>query len=216
MFLRLGREKHKFFQGYRYVIGCDEVGRGSLAGPVVAAAVILDFFNKDFITRRRDWLAEIRDSKQLSPIKRSTLARLIRQEAVGWGIGVVDSAVIDKINIHQASLRAMKLAVMALERKVPFETLGKMFVFVDGKFIIPGLKYNQEAVVGGDALIVSLSAASIVAKVYRDNLMIKLDRKYPDYTLAQHKGYGTTQHIDQIQRFGLSPIHRVSYCDNIV
>ncbi len=208
-------EKQKLEQGVRYVIGCDEVGRGSLAGPVVAAAVCFDAANEGFLDRHHEWLKEIRDSKELAPVKRSTLARLIEQYSLGWGIGAVSPTIIDRINIHQATLRAMRLAVLDLAHKVSFETSKENFIFVDGRFIIPGLNLDQEALINGDSLVISISAASIVAKVYRDGLMVKLHKKFPGYNLARHKGYGTFEHIEALKRQGLSPIHRASFCGKI-
>ncbi len=235
-------ENQKYKQGYSHVIGCDEVGKGSLAGPVVAVAIILDLRCKI-----KD-LSEVRDSKMLSQEQREKLQPLIKQHCLAWGIGVVDEKTIDKINIHRATLAAMKLAVgnllasfsgVILRPKCYSEAeesqTGKrsfartdnsreraqddaakgVLVAIDGKFIIPDLNLEQEAVVGGDNKILSVAAASIVAKVYRDDLMRKLHRQYPVYNFARHKGYGTLFHRTMIKQNGLSPIHRRSFCKNL-
>ena len=183
----------------------------------------------------------IRDSKLLSPEKREELSTLIKDNCVVWGIGVVDEKVIDKINIHNATLLAMKKAVEMLLKAYSYEyahrdvvqALGlpmprqekqatglrykdKTFLCIDGKFIIPNfINIEQEAVVDGDNKIISIAAASIIAKVYRDNLMRKLHQQYPIYNFAQHKGYGTLFHRTMILKNGLSAIHRKSFCQKL-
>lgn len=208
-------EKQKLQQNYSIVIGCDEVGRGALAGPVVACAVAfgipeLESMNKEL------WAKEVTDSKLLSPEKRSMLASHIRKSSLGFGIGSVSHKQIDKLNIHNASLLAMQRAVKNLLKKVSHATPQKIFIYVDGKFIVPKLEYEQLAVVGGDGKIFSVSSASIIAKVHRDNLMMKLHNKFPVYNFAQHKGYGTLQHRNAIKKHGLSDIHRPTFCSKII
>lgn len=235
-------EAKKLEQGYSYVIGCDEVGRGCLAGPVAAAAVILPIEadgKLKVISYKVIKSAGIKDSKLLTPDKRKELAAIIKQHAL-WGIGVVDERKIDEINIHHASLLAMRRAVENLLRHcepgvhptgAAISSLDKIasssvkaltprndrfFLCVDGKFKVPNVKLEQQAVVEGDNKILSIAAASIVAKVYRDGLMQKLHNDYPVYNFAQHKGYATLYHRQMVIKHGLSHIHRLSFCGHLV
>jgi ribonuclease HII len=207
-------KKHK--QGFTHIIGCDEVGRGCLAGPVVAAAVILPRVESK--KSKVKSFEEIKDSKLLSPQKREELSVVIKKNCLAWGIGQVDEKIIDKINIHRATLAAMKLAVENLLSANSHELApgGKTFVVIDGKFTIPDLNMEQEAVINGDNKILSIAAASIIAKVYRDDLMRKLHRKYPIYNFWQHKGYGTLLHRTMILQNGLSKVHRKSFCHQLL
>lgn len=177
-----------------YVAGVDEVGRGPLAGPVVAAAVILD------PARPIDGLA---DSKQLSERRREQLDVLIRERALAWALGRAEVEEIDAINILQASLLAMRRAVEALDI-APFKVL------VDGNQC-PRVACAAQAIVGGDATIAAISAASIIAKVARDREMCALDAVYPGYGFARHKGYPSRQHMQALQTLGVTPVHRRSY-----
>ena len=178
----------------RLVAGVDEAGRGPLAGPVVAAAVILDPAVR---------IAGLRDSKRLSPRRRDELDLEIRDRALGCAVARVDADVIDAINILQATMQAMREAVERLD-PAPDEVL------VDGdRSPFPGCAVR--AVVRGDAVVEAISAASILAKVARDREMIDMDRRYPGYGFARHKGYGTRAHRDALLRFGPSPIHRLSF-----
>lgn len=203
---RFGLEQSLRRKGYEIVIGCDEAGRGALAGPVVAAAVV---FDKPV---RADWWEKIRDSKKLSPSLRAELASLIIDHAVGFGIGEVLPRVIDEINIHEATLRAMRDAV----RKSLIGLSGEMAILVDGKFPVPTFECYQQAIVEGDDKVHSISAASILAKVYRDMLMEQMEKEFPGYMFGQHKGYATLEHRKAIKKYGLSPVHRVSFCGNIL
>ncbi len=190
------------------VVGCDEVGRGPLAGPVVAAAV---GFSSSF--GKEGWWNKINDSKMLNAKTREELSKFIKANSE-WGIGVVSSTIIDRINIHQASLLAMKKAVAQLQNK-----LGKkdnLTLLLDGRFAIPNLPITQKAIIGGDATVHSIAAASILAKVHRDKLMIKAHNTYPEYGMDKHKGYGTAHHREAIIKQGLSPVHRISFCGKIV
>ncbi len=205
--MNLKFEKAKLNSGVRYVIGCDEVGRGSLAGPVVACAVALDINCKSM------GLGEVKDSKQLLPAKRRELSALIKERVCAWAVAEVQPATIDKMNIHHATLLAMRRAVEKILKAVPSETC---LVCVDGKFIIPKFGIKQQAVVGGDNKIFSIAAASIVAKVHRDKLMEKLDKVYPEYGFAKHKGYGTLHHRQAIKKSGMSPVHRKTFCSHLV
>lgn len=176
------------------VAGVDEVGRGPLAGPVVAAAVILD---------PQRPIEGLMDSKKLSEKKREQLSAIIRQQALAWSIGRAEVEEIDRINILQASLLAMKRAVEGLATKPEM-------ALVDGNKL-PDLDCPAEAIVKGDSKVPVISAASIIAKVARDNEMLELDKQYPGYGLAKHKGYPTKVHIQALEELGVSPIHRVSY-----
>ncbi|GAB4340457.1 MAG: ribonuclease HII [Candidatus Abyssubacteria bacterium] len=179
--------------GYAVIAGVDEVGRGPLAGPVVAAAVILPPDVR--------W-AEVNDSKLLSDEQRREALTII-SAAADIGVGVVSIEEIDRLNIHRASLLAFKLAIEDLTR-VPD------FVLIDGRHEAT-LGIPQRAIVKGDKLSLSIAAASIVAKVTRDQMMLEYDKRYPQYGFAKHKGYSTAQHIAMIKQFGICPIHRRSF-----
>ncbi len=181
-------------QGCRFVAGVDEAGRGPLAGPVVAAAVIVDGPVD---------LPEVTDSKLLSAAVRERLYEEILRKATDVGVGMVAPEEIDRINILQAALQAMELAVVRL-RVQPDAIL------VDGNRVPAGLP-AAVAVVRGDRLSFCIAAASIVAKVTRDNIMREYDRQFPEYGFARHKGYPTAQHLDAIEKYGLCPIHRRSF-----
>lgn len=180
--------------GFARIAGVDEVGRGCLAGPVLAAAVVLD-------PRRR--IAGLRDSKQLSAATREARYAEIVERAAAWSVAAAGPVEIDEVNIHRASLRAMHTAVLTLE---PLPDL----VLVDG-FAIPGLPMPQRALVGGDARCASIAAASIVAKVTRDRLMVTLHEADPRYGFDRHKGYGTAEHLEALARYGYSTAHRRTF-----
>ena len=181
-------------RGALRIAGVDEVGRGPLFGPVVAAAVILaPGFRFDGLT----------DSKKLTEKKRNELDVEIRANAVCWAIAEVDAETIDRINIRQASLMAMRRAVGQL-------ALSPDYLLIDGRDTID-CECRQQAVVYGDAISFSVAAASVLAKVYRDRLLVELDREYPGYGLAQHKGYGCPAHLAALQRLGPTPLHRKSF-----
>ncbi|VAW93398.1 Ribonuclease HII [hydrothermal vent metagenome] len=181
-------------QNYQYIAGVDEVGRGPLAGPVVAAAVVLD------PTRP---IAGLMDSKVLSEKKREYLAAEIKNNSICWAIGRAEVQEIDDINILQASLLAMKRAVLQLKPAAEFAQ-------VDGNRC-PDLPCPSQAIIKGDASVECISAASIIAKVARDNEMKDYDTIYPGYGLAKHKGYPTKQHIAAINELGITEIHRLSF-----
>jgi ribonuclease HII len=178
-----------------WIAGVDEAGRGPIAGPVVAACVVLP---------PRHTLAGIADSKQLTPAQREALYDAITRHALAWAIGLASPREIERYNILQASLLAMRRAVLALPL-IPQQVL------VDGKHAIPNLPLPQQAVVGGDALEESIAAASILAKVARDRIMRELDRLYPQYGFAQHKGYPTALHLQRLRQYGACPAHRRTY-----
>jgi ribonuclease HII len=196
--LNLDEEKLIFSQGYKLVGGLDEAGRGPLAGPVVAACVACSP-EAEIINE----LELINDSKKLTEKIREKLFEVINNKFF-VGVGICDETVIDRINILQATFLAMKKAIGALQIKPDY-------FLVDGKFILPNCSYAQKPVIKGDSKIFSIAAASIVAKVTRDRIMNKLHEQYPQYGFDQHKGYGTKQHIEQIKKYGPSPIHRKSF-----
>lgn len=176
------------------VAGVDEVGRGPLAGPVVAAAVILDPANP---------IAGLADSKKLTEKRRETLFPLIQQHALAWCIARASEAEIDQLNILQASMLAMRRAVLGLQ-------MSPERVLVDGNRC-PELPYPAEAIIKGDSLVPAISAASILAKVVRDNEMIAFETTYPGYGFAKHKGYPTAQHMQALKQLGVTAIHRRSF-----
>lgn len=183
-----------FDDGYETVCGVDEAGRGPLAGPVCAAAVILP----------RDLeLPGLNDSKKLTDKKRRELFDMITSQALTYGIALVDEKVIDEINILQATFQAMRTAVERLEKAPDL-------VLIDGNRA-PALSVPTKTVVKGDSLSASIAAASILAKVTRDDLLMELDAQYPQYGFAVHKGYGTKRHYEALREFGPSPVHRMSF-----
>ncbi|KKQ62218.1 MAG: Ribonuclease HII [Parcubacteria group bacterium GW2011_GWE2_38_18] len=181
------------------VAGVDEVGRGPLAGPVLAACVSLPFGMK--LNKK---LKEINDSKKLTAKKREELFYVISNEINDIGIGICEPTEIDRLNIFHASLLAMKKAIEQL-KKTPD------IVLVDGKFLIPRLNIKQQCIVKGDSLVFSIAAASIIAKVTRDRIMQENHEKYPRYGFDRHKGYGTKLHFENISKFGITEIHRKSF-----
>ena len=184
-------------QGYLRVAGIDEVGRGPLAGPVVAAAVMLPH---DFDA---PWLGQVRDSKQLNGATRELLYQHIRESALSIGVGVCDSLMIDARGIVAAARLAMKQAVHWLQP--PAESL-----LID-YLSLPEVRLPQKAITHGDGLCLSIACASIIAKVTRDRLMVEFDEVYPGYGFQRHKGYGTPEHFSRLQRLGPCPIHRRSF-----
>jgi len=193
----LTEENNLIARGYRFVAGVDEAGRGALAGPVVAAAVIMSY------PIDTPWSGEIRDSKQLSPAKRERLFHNIKKAAISVGIGMISSETIDSQNIIKATLLAMKQAIARLSP--PPDSL-----LID-HLLLPDIPLPQKGITNGDQLCFSIACASIVAKVSRDHFMIQLDRVYPGYRLARHKGYGTKEHIFYLCQRGPCPIHRRSF-----
>ncbi|MBN2100144.1 MAG: ribonuclease HII [Dehalococcoidia bacterium] len=184
-------------QGYHLVAGVDEVGRGALAGPVMAAAVILPL-HAEF-----SWLRSVRDSKQLSPRQRERLFDLVRYAGIPFGLGSVPHATIDEVGIVRATRMAMAQAVAALPSRPDF-------LLIDA-LSLPEVGLPQKGIVRGDQKSLSIACASIVAKVSRDRQMTELDGVYPGYGLARHKGYGTRQHLQCLCRLGPCAIHRRSF-----
>lgn len=193
-------EKEYNEKGYELIGGIDEAGRGPLAGPVVAACVILP---KGCV------IEGVNDSKKLSEKKREALYEEITQKAVAWGVGIMDNNVIDEINILEATRKAMTHAVEELEVKPDY-----IFIDAEKRVDTKGIPYLP--IVKGDALSISIAAASIVAKVTRDRMMNEYDKIFPCYGFEKHKGYGTKAHTDAIKENGLSIIHRKSFCKKFI
>ena len=188
-------ENQAYDNGYEAVCGVDEAGRGPLAGPVFAAAVILP---KGFIVEGAN------DSKELSEKKREALFEKIKEEAVSYSIAMVDERTIDEVNILNATFMAMNDAINNLSQKPDF-------VMIDGNKIPNGLEIPAEAIVKGDANSISIACASILAKVSRDRYMLKMAEKYPQYQFEKHKGYGTKLHYEMLDEYGVSDIHRKTF-----
>lgn len=197
---RVDRLKHielKLYDtGFKYIAGIDEAGRGALAGPVVAAAVILKGIDHFFI-------ADLKDSKKINKEKRGHIFEILKNKSCDIGVGVVKSEIIDKLNIAQATFLAMKRAIMNLKRCPDF-------ILVDA-FRIPNLKIPQDNLIKGEDKSISIAAASIIAKVYRDQLMNQTHKNYPVYQFNQNVGYGTKNHLIAINKYGICPLHRVTY-----
>ncbi|MBC1470604.1 ribonuclease HII [Listeria seeligeri] len=186
-------ENDLYQQGYKCIAGVDEVGRGPLAGPVVAAAVILP---EDFS------VVGINDSKQLSELKRETLFELIKQQAIAVGVGIIEHDVIDEVNIYEATKLAMRMALDELDPSPDFILIDAM-----------PLKYTEAelSLIKGDTKSISIAAASIIAKVTRDRLMKDYDVAYPGYDFLHNMGYGTKNHLNGLNTIGICPIHRLSF-----
>lgn len=185
--------------GFQRIAGVDEAGCGPLAGPVVAAAVV---FPRDF------YHPEINDSKKLTSSKREELAQLIRDKAIATGIGVVSHSEIDRMNIRQATFKAMRKALGSLGIKPDY-------ILFDG-YELPERLFRQEAIINGDEISFTIAAASILAKVTRDHLMIKYHQQYPQYGFDRHKGYGTVFHREMIRKYGPCPLHRKTFLHKII
>jgi len=184
-------------QGYRLIAGVDEVGRGPLAGPVVAAAVILPYDEKP------SWIRLVRDSKQLTPSQRESILNRMMETGIALGVGVVSHEVIDERGIAPATRLAMRYAIEQV-------SIRPEFLLID-YVRLPDVRIPQKSIVNGDSLCLSIAAASIVAKVTRDRLMVELDGQFPGYGLAQHKGYGTREHLEALRKLGPCPIHRKTF-----
>ena len=185
---------------YTHIAGLDEAGRGALAGPVVAAAVILPLEDANSLYA----LDEVNDSKQLSPQRREALYSRITHHATAWAVGLVPAPAIDLMGIIPATKEAMRAAVAQLSPAPDY-------LLIDGRIRLATLNIPQQSIIRGDRQSLSIAAASIIAKVTRDRLMVKLDSQYPPYGFAQHKGYGTEMHRRAIAQFGPCPQHRRSF-----
>jgi ribonuclease HII len=191
-------EQTLFNAGIVNIAGVDEAGRGPCAGPLVVAAVILkDPFSKE--------LSQVKDSKELTEAKREQLFEIIIENCIDYNIVEITPDEIDQLGLHKCNIEGMRRAVMGLKTSAEY-------VLTDG-YPIPGLTIPNLSVWKGDKVAISISAASILAKVYRDRIMIELDKKYPNYGLASHKGYITALHTDAIKKYGVLPIHRKSFAN---
>ncbi len=186
-------------KGYSCICGVDEAGRGPLAGPVYAAAVILP---QGLV------IEGLNDSKKLSEKKRELLYDKVTENAIAWSVGIATEQEIDEVNILQATYLAMRRAVEGLEVKADY-------ALIDGNRM-PPLSIDGETVIKGDALSMSIAAASIIAKVSRDRFMLEIDEKYPEYQFSKHKGYGTALHYEMIEKYGISPVHRRSFLKKLL
>jgi len=203
----LREEMALYAEGYRHIVGLDEAGRGSWAGPVVAGAVILPIVRPDLsqwpVLSIVEGLEGVRDSKQLTSRQRERLYGIIESAALDVGVGIVPPDMIDELGIVPATRQAMGLAIAQLNPPPDFLLIDYLN--------LPGLSIPQKSITRGDALSLSIAAASIVAKVTRDRLMVELDARCQGYGFARHKGYGTPQHRESLVRLGPSPIHRLSF-----
>jgi ribonuclease HII len=187
-------------KGYKYICGIDEAGRGPLAGPVVVASVIMP---------ANSIIEGVNDSKKVSEKKREKLYDLILEEAISYGVGIIGQDEIDEINILNATKKGLTMSLQELTQKPDL-------IIVDALTHIDTLGIPYESIIKGDAKCYSISAASIIAKVTRDRIMREWDKVYPQYGFAQHKGYGTSAHINAIKEFGPCPLHRRSFIKNFI
>ncbi|HEU0085982.1 MAG TPA: ribonuclease HII [Candidatus Paceibacterota bacterium] len=218
-------EQKALQEGYCFVAGCDEVGVGPIAGPVVAAACILDPSTIGKYRSPNKWYYRVRDSKTTNETERESLVKEILDNTIAYGIGVVWQEEIDQINIHHAGRKAMRLAVNEMLGKIK-DTKQRVkknngaelgvFLFVDGRFEVSECAdlVKQKCVIKGDQKVLSISAASIIAKVHRDNIMKEFNAKFPSYGFAKHKGYNTKMHQDALKKMGLTSLHRRSFFKN--
>lgn len=186
-------------ENIQFIAGIDEAGRGPLAGPVAAGAVIF---------KPHDYIEFVKDSKKLSAKQRDELFELIIEKALTYGVGIVDNTEIDRINIRQATFKAMRMAIGSLSQN-------PQYLLIDGEEL-PDKLYRQEAVIDGDDRCFTIAAASILAKVTRDRLMLEYHQQYPQYGFDRHKGYGTQFHREMIKKYGPCPIHRRSFLGKIL
>lgn len=193
-------EKEVLFKGFKFVCGVDEAGRGPLAGPVCAAAVILPIDTE---------IKGLNDSKKLSEKRREELFPIIKEKAIAYSIAFASVEEIEEHNILNATYLAMNRAIEGL--KVPAD-----FALIDGNRVPTGIKIPCQTVVKGDSKSMSVAAASILAKVTRDRLMLEIDEEYPQYNFKKHKGYGTKEHTDLILKHGVSPVHRPSFLKKLL
>ena len=190
-------ESSLYLQGYRRIAGFDEAGRGALAGPVVAAAVILPR------EPRFNWIPLVRDSKLLTSKMRERIFGLMRDSCIEISIGIVPPQVIDSVNILNATKKAMLSALQALAHPPDY-------LLIDA-LVLPGVRIRQKGIVKGDRTVLSIACASIAAKVSRDHIMLELDADYPQYGFCSHKGYGTARHLDCLRRHGACQVHRMTF-----
>lgn len=201
--LSLDKEKSLFSQGYKLIGSIDESGRGPLAGPVVAVTVTLKPKTYEEILSCEE-LKQINDSKKLTSKKREEFFDIIKEKFFEVGVGICDNKTVDRVNILQAAFLAMKKSIGALREKPDF-------ILLDGGFPIPNITSPQQNIIKGDSFIFSIAAASIIAKVTRDQIMRQIHEKYPLYGFDKHKGYGTKFHLAALEKHGPCPLHRQSF-----
>lgn len=187
-------EKERYLEGYRFICGTDEAGRGPLVGPVVAGAVILPMNYE---------LPGLTDSKQLSEKKREEYFPIIKKDAIAYGIGIVDAKTIDEVNIYEASRMAMKEAIKNMQVKPDYILTDAM--------PMPGETIPVLPIIHGDALSITIAAASVLAKVTRDHIMVEMDKEHPEYEFAKHKGYPTKRHLELLKKYGPTKDYRFTY-----
>ena len=200
-------EKKLLSDGYTFSMGVDEAGRGPLAGPVVAGAVILE--EKNWNDEEKKLWDLIKDSKKLSEKRREEIFTFIMDNFY-VGVGICNHETVDRVNVLEATFLAMKKAVGELKNRIKNQS-DKIIILVDGDKVIPNFSLEQKSIIGGDKLVKSISAASIIAKVTRDRMMNEFDKKYPVYQFAKHKGYGTKIHIEALKQNGPCEIHRKTF-----
>ncbi len=217
------KELENLEKGYDFIIGCDEVGVGPVAGPVIAAACVIKPTSVTGYRTKGKWYFRVRDSKTTYEHERNSLRDLVCENCVAHSVAAADPEEIDEINIHQASLRAMKLAVIDVVQKLkelsPSDI--RILVLLDGRFTLKdlsldGIEIAQEAVIDGDAKILSISAASIIAKVYRDEILERLHEEFPRYAWDKNKGYNTKEHRAAIEKWGITKHHRKSFLKKLI
>ena len=203
-------DREFYEKGLKLIAGIDEAGRGPLAGPVVVAAVVMP---------EDSFIEGVNDSKKVSEKKREKLYDLILEEALGYGVGIIDQKEIDEINILNATKEGLTRAIKELEKDLQ-EKNGKLtkpdVIFVDALTKIDTDNIPYKSIIHGDAISYSIAAASIIAKVTRDRIMRQWDEIYPQYGFAKHKGYGTVAHIQAIKEYGICPLHRLSFVKNFI
>ena len=203
-------DREFYEKGLKLIAGIDEAGRGPLAGPVVVAAVVMP---------EDSFIEGVNDSKKVSEKKREKLYDLILEEALGYGVGIIDQKEIDEINILNATKEGLTRAIKKLEKDLQ-EKNGKLtkpdVIFVDALTKIDTDNIPYKSIIHGDAISYSIAAASIIAKVTRDRIMRQWDEIYPQYGFAKHKGYGTAAHIQAIKKYGICPLHRLSFVKNFI
>jgi ribonuclease HII len=202
-------EREIISKGQYFAVGIDEAGRGPLAGPVVASAVVYRRDDFEYPAELTKAFALIRDSKKLSEKQREVTYDFI-QEHFYVGVGIINAETIDRVNILQATFLAMKGALSDLKRQLPKDGR-EVYLLLDGNQLLPGYSGPQDMIIGGDGTVRSIAAASIIAKVTRDRLIEEYDQQYPLYGFGKHKGYGTKVHMDALRKYGPTLIHRLSF-----
>ena len=201
-------EKELHQKGFKAICGIDEAGRGPLAGPVVVACSLMP---------KESMIEGVNDSKKISEKKREKIYEEIVQEAIAYGVGIIDQEEIDKINILNATKKGLTIAIRQMEEKLEEKNIKKPdVILVDALTGIDTLGIPYKSIIHGDAISYSIACASIIAKVTRDRIMRKMDEMYPQYGFAKHKGYGTAAHMQAIRENGLCPLHRRSFVKNII